>query len=234
VANLRRFQELNRKRKNRIDVGIAFVVMRRNIDDLRRMDELVSAIGARFVSVSNVVPYTPEMEQEMVCESVLKDGILDMPGRTEISLPRLDFNDLTREAIFRLMRRYENLTLMGNPVSNQTESCRFIRDRCTFIRWDGKVAPCMGLLHTHRTYLHGLQRKVSEFTLGDIVSGELHDIWTSVEYIRFREKVRGFLFSPCHACSGCSFFEKNEEDCVGNTFPTCGGCLWARGVIQCP
>ncbi len=26
----------------------------------------------------------------------------------------------------------------------------------------------------------------------------------------------------------------NEEDCFGNTFPTCGGCLWAQGVIRCP
>jgi hypothetical protein len=28
--------------------------------------------------------------------------------------------------------------------------------------------------------------------------------------------------------------ESNEEDCYGNTFPVCGGCLWAQGVIQCP
>jgi hypothetical protein len=28
--------------------------------------------------------------------------------------------------------------------------------------------------------------------------------------------------------------EKNEEDCFANSFPTCGGCLWAQGVIQYP
>jgi hypothetical protein len=28
--------------------------------------------------------------------------------------------------------------------------------------------------------------------------------------------------------------ERYEEDCYGNTFPACGGCLWAQGVIQCP
>jgi hypothetical protein len=28
--------------------------------------------------------------------------------------------------------------------------------------------------------------------------------------------------------------EANEEDCFGNGFPTCGGCLWAQGVLQCP
>jgi hypothetical protein len=28
--------------------------------------------------------------------------------------------------------------------------------------------------------------------------------------------------------------EANLEDCLGNTAPACGGCLWAQGVIQCP
>lgn len=41
-------------------------------------------------------------------------------------------------------------------------------------------------------------------------------------------------YSPCHVCGGCQLLEKNEEDCYGNTFPACGGCLWAQGVIQCP
>jgi len=26
----------------------------------------------------------------------------------------------------------------------------------------------------------------------------------------------------------------NLEDCFGNSAPTCGGCLWAQGLIQCP
>ena len=27
--------------------------------------------------------------------------------------------------------------------------------------------------------------------------------------------------------------EANEEDCLGNPHPTCGDCLWARGVVRC-
>jgi hypothetical protein len=132
------------------------------------------------------------------------------------------------------LRSSDNLNLMGNPIGIAAQSCRFIRDRCTFVRWDGKVSPCMGLLHSHKAYLNGLDRAVSPYILGDIGSGDLYEIWNSDEYIRFREKVRGFLFSPCHLCGGCSFLEKNEEDCCGNTFPVCGGCLWAQGIIQCP
>jgi hypothetical protein len=26
----------------------------------------------------------------------------------------------------------------------------------------------------------------------------------------------------------------NQEDCIGNHAPACGGCLWAQGLIRCP
>ena len=235
IANLRRLREMNYRSPRRMDVGIAFVVMKQNIDDLTKIDRLIKAAGARFVSISNLLPYTKAMEEEMVCSLALTlETFAGASGRTAISMPRLDINDRTKEAIFSLLRTYDNLSMMGNPISAPGQSCRFIKDRCTFIRWDGKVSPCMGLLHTHKTYLNGLERTVSACTLGEIGSGNLHGIWNSDEYTRFREKVRGFLFSPCHVCGGCSFLEKNEEDCCGNTFPVCGGCLWAQGVIQCP
>ncbi len=235
MATLRRLREMNRRGPRRIDVGIAFVVMKQNIDDLRKIDRLTEAAGARFVSISNLLPYTEAMVQKMVCNLALRlETFAKASGRTEISLPRLDFNDRTKEAIFSLLRTFDNLSLMGNPIGAPTESCRFVRDRCTFVRWDGKVSPCMGLLHTHKTYLNGMERTISAYSLGDVGAGRLHAIWNSDEYSRFREKVRDFPFSPCHLCGGCSLLEKNEEDCGGNTFPTCGGCLWAQGIIQCP
>jgi hypothetical protein len=46
--------------------------------------------------------------------------------------------------------------------------------------------------------------------------------------------VQGFAFAPCTFCGGCEMLDGNEEDCLGNEFPACGGCLWAQGLIQCP
>jgi hypothetical protein len=46
--------------------------------------------------------------------------------------------------------------------------------------------------------------------------------------------VIAFDFSPCVHCGGCEWAESNEMDCFGNSFPVCGDCLWARGVILCP
>jgi MoaA/NifB/PqqE/SkfB family radical SAM enzyme len=235
MGGLEFLQKLNKESPHTIDLGIAFVVMRKNIDDLRNLDRLIWATGARKISVSNVLPYTEEMESQMVCSNALTlETLSDVEGRVDISLPRLDLNGCTKEAFLDLFRGYHNLSLMGNKISTETRQCRFIQDRCTFIRWDGKVSPCMGLLHSHTTFLYGLPRAMESSILGDVSSGCLLEIWNSKKYREFREKVRAFDFSPCHICGGCYYVEKNREDCFGNTFPACGGCLWAQGIIQCP
>ncbi len=235
VGNVRRLLDLSKDRGRRIEIGIAFVVMKKNIDDLRRIDRLIEAVGASRVSISNVLPYSADMEKQMVCSLALSlETFSAAPGKVEVSLPRLDINNLTRETIFNLLRGYENLSLMGNPIRTRIKSCRFIRERCTFIRWDGKVSPCMGLLHAHKSFLNGNERTIEPWFAGDVATGDLHEAWHSQAYHDFRVRVDAFDFAPCHACGGCNLIDTNAEDCLGSAFPACGGCLWAQGVIQCP
>ena len=235
VSNLQRLQTVQETSARKIRVGIAFVVMRRNVRDLKTMNELARSIGADVVTVSHVLPYRPEMEEEMLCRLTLSlDTFAAVPEKTVIHLPRLDINALTKDTVFRLLQGFENLTMMGNKIAAATHWCRFIRERCTFIRWDGQVAPCMGLLHAHKTYLYGYERTISPCLLGDVNRTPLSRIWNSREYRDFREKVKAFDYSPCHLCGGCELLKDNKEDCFGNAFPVCGGCLWAQGVIQCP
>jgi hypothetical protein len=70
--------------------------------------------------------------------------------------------------------------------------------------------------------------------IGNVLERDLKDLWGDREYTAFRDRVQRFDFSPCTFCGGCDLSERNEEDCFGSPFPTCGGCLWAQGVIQCP
>jgi len=238
MDSLRRLAQLNERGPRRVELGIAFVLMRRNLADLRELDRLARSVGARRIQVSNVLPYSAEMEKEMLClQTLTLDTFTAAPGKTEINLPRMDINNTTRDAVFSLLQGFENLSFMGNRLSVEARRCRFVHDRSAFVRWDGKVAPCAGLLHTHRTYLYGLERTVAACFFGDLAAAGaagLREIWDSEAYARFREKVRDFDFSPCHVCGGCTMLEKNEEDCYGNTFPACGACLWAQGIIQCP
>jgi hypothetical protein len=86
------------------------------------------------------------------------------------------------------------------------------------------------MLHTHKHRQHLVKRHI----LGNIAEHDLLDLWLEPEYVQYRERVHSFAFAPCTFCGGCELLDTNEEDCLGNTFPSCGGCLWAQGVIQCP
>jgi len=170
----------------------------------------------------------------MLCALTLSTATFSSAARTEISLPRMDVTSDTRDTILRLLRGYENLNLMGNPIFAETNFCRFVESRTSFVRWDGQVAPCLGLLHGYTTYLYGYERNIKPHGFGNVGRRTLGCIWRSRNYRRFREKVRNFDYAPCHFCGGCNLLESNDEDCLGNSFPSCGGCLWAQGIIQCP
>ena len=235
LENVERLGRRNGRDGHAIEIGIAFVVMKTNLGDVKHLDRLARSVGARRILVSHVLPYSEAMEKEMLClQTLTLETFTFAPGKTELSLPRIDVNNTTKETLFSLLQGFENLTFMGNRVAVDARRCRFVHERTSFVRWDGRVSPCMGLLHSHRTYLYGLERKVRAHDFGDVRTGDLFEIWNSPAYTAFRDKVKAFDFSPCHVCGGCSLLEKNEEDCYGNDFPACGGCLWAQGIIQCP
>ena len=222
--------------RGKVELGIAFVVTRSNFSDLGNLGWLAKKTGAAFVSVSNVIPYAPEMENQMVCSLAMRLGSMSQArGGAAVDLPRLDLNDTTKDTLWRLAGGNESISVMGAPIGTPVDECRFIRERCSFIRWDGAVSPCMALLHSHVLYFQGAERRNKSFSFGNIAERGFSDIWNSPDYSSFREKVVKFDFSPCHACGGCSFSGDNKEDCGGNVHPaTCGGCLWAQGIIQCP
>ena len=235
IENLERLRRGNGGDGRVPEIGIAFVLMRTNLGDLKDLDRLARSLGARRVLVSHILPYSAEMEKEMLClQTLTLDTFTFAPGKVELSLPRTDVNALTKDAFFSLFQGFENLTFMGNRIAVDAPHCRFVRNRTTFVRWDGRVSPCMALLHSHKTFLYGGERRIRAHDFGNVRTDDLAAVWKSAAYAEFREKVRAFDYSPCHVCGGCTLFENNEEDCYGNAFPACGGCLWAQGVIQCP
>ncbi|MFA5873596.1 MAG: hypothetical protein WC832_06495 [Anaerolineales bacterium] len=52
--------------------------------------------------------------------------------------------------------------------------------------------------------------------------------------VALRKRLHEFGFAPFTWRGICHLADKNQEHCFGNTFPSCGGCLWAQDVIQCP
>lgn len=112
--------------------------------------------------------------------------------------------------------------------------CTFIESGAMAIGWNGNLAPCPPLVHTHTGYLQGYERTSIKHILGNIRDRSLLDVWYDPEYVAYRERVQQFAFAPCTSCGGCEIAWDNQTDCYSRPAPACGGCLWAQAVIQCP
>ncbi len=132
------------------------------------------------------------------------------------------------------MQARHSVSLGRSPFSEGNDYCPFIEEGTLAIDWEGGVSPCIPLLHSHKNYFEGIERYSRRYTLGSITAHTLKDIWDTPEYLRFRERVQAFEFAPCTYCGGCGLLGDNEKDCLGNSFPNCGACLWAQGFVQCP
>jgi len=159
------------------------------------------------------------------------------PGATGIcvDVPFMDTQDMQKHGLFPFdPNPLLSFSIMGTPLRIKENYCRFVQEGIAFVRWDGEVCPCMALLHENTVYQQYSKRRVRPCSYGNTNEKNLLEIWGNENYAAFRQRVIDFAFSPCSICGPCDFFETNEKDCVGNTFPTCGSCLWAQGLFQCP
>jgi MoaA/NifB/PqqE/SkfB family radical SAM enzyme len=138
------------------------------------------------------------------------------------------------DVLIRAMRFRDSTDLFEKEYPEPFDTCPFIKKRSLSVRWDGGISPCPPLLHSHTCFMGDLERKNRECLFGSLKDHGLLEIWKGPEYTAFRKRVTSFDFSPCASCASCELAESNEGDCFGNPFPTCGGCLWAQGLIRCP
>ena len=211
------------------ELGIEFVAMKRNISDLPAVLALGRQFDARRFIITNVLPYTKEMSEQALYHYMQRMG----NSYPQLSLPRMQDTGIPEEMIAGVAGTM-NVTRAGCDSESPRDRCPFIERGAGAVSWDGNLSPCLPLMHTHTSYLVCYQRYSKRYVVGNIMEKSLRDLWQNPEHIAFRQRVQAFDFAPCTSCGGCELSEGNEEDCGGNPFPTCGGCLWAQGLIQCP
>lgn len=218
------------------EIGVAFVAMKRNINDLPKIIKMGHTFGARYYSVSNVQPATPEMQTDRLYTRTMRNiAYMPSPVLPKLSLPKIDFNEDTQAALIEAFNSGCNVSFAGNNWGGANDVCNFVESGTMSIAWTGEVSPCWPLMHTHMSYLHGKPRLSKKHIIGDVREQTLEEIWLNPEYVAYRERLHNFVFAPCTFCGGCDLSEENLEDCLGNDIaPVCGGCLWAQGIIQCP
>lgn len=218
------------------EIGLEFVVTRRNLAELPGLRRLAHDLEASFIVVTNVLPYSREFKEDVLYWLAAGSH---RPGERsrwspEIVLPRLDTRPEVLAPLLGLLRYGGTIDpLLGRP-ERAYGYCRFVREGTASVAWDGGVSPCIPLMHSYTCYVLGREKAIRRHTVGNVHDESILDIWQGADYRQFRRRVVEFDFSPCADCGGCEYAEGNEEDCFGNDFPVCGDCLWARGIIQCP
>ncbi len=212
------------------ELGIAFVAMKRNIADLPAVLDLAERLRASRFSLSNVEPYTEAMAGEILYE----EGQYEKLPPEGVAPPRLDSGASPDEVLARIAARFPADAPVASAFAGRSGSCPFLRKRSASVRWDGRVAPCLPLLHAHTVCLNGHSRAWDEFHFGSLAERSLEEIWSGPVAAAFRRRLDEFAFSPCTTCNSCDLPSVNGEDCFGNAHPACGGCLWSQGFIQCP
>lgn len=236
ITNLRRLAKIRKGGHfPQPEIGIAFLAMERNIADLPKVIRLGISLGAKHFSVSNLQPVTTEMQADRLYTRTMRN-IAYLPSSVlpHLSLPKMDFNQQTQEALTQAFNSGCNVSFAGNNWGGANDVCNYVESGSMSIAWNGDVSPCWPLMHTHTSYLHGKPRISKKHVIGNVKDQPLSDLWLAPHYQEYRERLHNFAFAPCTFCGGCDLSVTNEEDCLGNTFPTCGGCLWAQGIIQCP
>lgn len=235
VEALHHLLEARRRARRPSEVGVAFVATQRNIGSLPRLLALAHNLGLDFVSVSNVVPHTPEMAAEMLWSAAAwAASFPDASWRPRLQLARMALDDRSRPALAALLEHGPTWPHSGVAGGPQRNHCRFVHEGMLAVAWDGRVAPCLSLLHTHPEYVNGHWKTVRSYTVGHVDEQPLSEIWRDPAYREFRRRVRAFDFPACFACGGCPLTDTNETDCYSNPFPACGECLWAQGIVLCP
>jgi MoaA/NifB/PqqE/SkfB family radical SAM enzyme len=214
-------------------LGIAFVAMKRNIHDLSEVIRLGSRLGAVEFSISNVLAHNKELLDENLYMRSL-DMVVGQGIRPLVHMPLMDIQPQTMSALANVLKDMNQLELTDVLLNKNTDQCPFVERGSVSIRWDGNVSPCLPLLYTHTHFVDERERTSKEYFVGDVKVDELPAIWNKQEYRDLRKRLQDFDFSPCAFCNSCEMANENMEDCFGNVQPSCGGCLWARGLIRCP
>jgi tungsten cofactor oxidoreducase radical SAM maturase len=203
------------------EVDIQFTVNKYNYKNILPMIRLAKELGASRITVSNIIPLTPEMEEQLAC-------YMDEKCVGEIEKLKLDIARLS-------MSGGVEVLLPNFSASYSERFCPFYKERAFFVRRDGLVTPCIYYAHHWSNTLFGVSREIYPVIIGDLKKENLRKIWLQNSLL-FRFKTAYMDYPSCLDCplkDYCLLTLDNMQDCWGNT-PTCSHCPYSRDLVRCP
>jgi len=235
LAAVHHLLEARRYTRQRIAVGIAALATRSTVTSLPALLDWATDLRLDFVSIGNVVPHTEEMAAETLWERASWVSAFHQTSwRPQLRVGRFDMEDATLPLAAALAERGLTYPSPSLDEARWRNRCRFAHEGMCAVSWEGRVSPCLSLLHSHAEFINNQARRVHEHVAGHVDDRRLTEIWRDPAFRAFRERVRTFDFPACFHCGGCPLTETNREDCYNNPAPVCGECLWAQNIVLCP
>ena len=180
-------------------IGIVFVAMKRNIADLPAVLSLANRLGSLHFLVTNVLPYTPEMQDEILYSRAVSDSIYtSTPLLRFLEFPKMDISPTTREAIYQALRGDHALNFAGGSLAASNNRCPFIEKGALAIRWDGDVSPCLALMHDHKMYLYQYERSIKRHVVGNVLESECRANMEQAGVSHLAQSLAGIQFLSLH------------------------------------
>jgi MoaA/NifB/PqqE/SkfB family radical SAM enzyme len=232
LGAVRHLLEARRHTRRPLSIGVA---TRSNVDSLPALVDWADDLKLDFVSISNLVPHTEEMAAEILWERTAWASVFHRAAwRPRLLVGRFDVEPATRPLAAAVWGRGFNYPSPNADEGTWRNRCRFAHEGMCAVAWDGRVTPCLSLLHGHTEHINSQARNVRAHEVGHVDEQPLAGIWRTPSFRAFRGRLRAFDFPPCFHCGGCPMTETNDEDCYENPAPVCGECLWAQGIVLCP
>ncbi|EGW41031.1 radical SAM protein [Desulfosporosinus sp. OT] len=213
-------RQITQRRVNgRPEVIWEFVAMKSTLPYLVETVRKAAQLGVDQIYVSHILP----MREESVVETLYHPI---MVAETEKIF----------QAAF-MMGLAKGLEVVLPKSELKTDRyCKFVDTQSAVVRWDGQVSSCYRFLHSYPEYVFGRHKLIDAHSFGTLSEQSLLEIWTSPEFMRYRYNVLHGEYASCPDCQwidGCDMVLRADMDCLGNA-PSCGDCLWGRGMTVCP
>ncbi|PKM67850.1 MAG: tungsten cofactor oxidoreductase radical SAM maturase [Firmicutes bacterium HGW-Firmicutes-2] len=219
IDNVKKLNALKIARNSKTpQLVFQMVISKTNKQDVFKLMDLVSELGATQFIVSNILPASLED----------KDLIL----YSENDVPEM-------KAFYQRIRNHglkKGLEVRLSESKLKTERrCRFVENDTTVINAKGDVTPCYRFAHSGTEVVFGRSKKIEAHSFGHVMADTLENIWETDAYKKYRAMVYDNHYPSCTDCDlvdGCDLVRDTTSDCYGN-MPSCGDCLWVRNLVYC-
>ncbi len=196
-----------------------YTIGKYNLDSLLKVIDLAQRMGVYRLNVSNYIPIASNNENCCLCDPSCIEKLRSLA--MEVS---------------KLVMEKPPLVHFSSPTPLADRLCPYVTRRAMFVRFDGRVTPCMHYAHRWRFALYGIEREIKPVLFGDLSRSSVAEVWSSRQYLEFRYRTYFARYPSCITCRlapYCSYTLTNEFDCLGYT-PTCAHCPYIHGIASCP